>query len=52
MQLENYFNFLAPNDIHIQGSRIGIETILYEYIYRASTPEEILCLVTRFSWGH
>lgn len=41
MQLENYFNFLAPNDIRVAGSRIGIETILYEYIYRARTPEEI-----------
>ena len=41
MQLEDYFNFLAPNDIRLAGSRIGIETILYEYIYRARTPEEI-----------
>lgn len=41
MQLEDYFNFLAPNDIRIQGTRIGIETILYEYIYKARTPEEI-----------
>ena len=41
MQLEDYFNFLAANDIRLKGSRIGIETILYEYIYRARTPEEI-----------
>ncbi|NJN87517.1 MAG: DUF433 domain-containing protein [Leptolyngbyaceae cyanobacterium SL_7_1] len=41
MQLKNYFNFLAPNDIRIQGTRIGIETILYEYIYKSRTPEEI-----------
>ncbi|MEQ9355141.1 DUF433 domain-containing protein [Coleofasciculus chthonoplastes] len=41
MQLEDYFNILAPNDIRLKGSRIGIETILYEYIYRARTPEEI-----------
>ncbi len=41
MQLEDYFNFLAPDDIRIKGSRIGIETILYEYIYRSRTPEEI-----------
>ena len=41
MQLEDYFNFLAPNDIRLKDSRIGIETILYEYIYRARTPEEI-----------
>ncbi|MGK7876078.1 MAG: DUF433 domain-containing protein [Xenococcaceae cyanobacterium] len=41
MQLEDYFNFLAPNDIQLQGTRIGIETILYDYIYHARTPEEI-----------
>ncbi|BAZ16015.1 hypothetical protein NIES4071_78880 [Calothrix sp. NIES-4071] len=41
MQLEDYFNFLAPDDIRIKGSRIGIETILYDYIYRSRTPEEI-----------
>ncbi|MBD2773421.1 DUF433 domain-containing protein [Iningainema tapete] len=41
MQLEDYFSFLAPDDIRIKGSRIGIETILYEYIYRSRTPEEI-----------
>jgi uncharacterized protein (DUF433 family) len=41
MQLEDYFNFLAPNDIRIKGHRIGIETILYEYIFCARTPEEI-----------
>lgn len=41
MQLEDYFNFLAPNDIRLKGTRIGIETLLYEYIYRARTPEEI-----------
>jgi uncharacterized protein (DUF433 family) len=41
MQLEDYFNFLAPNDIRIKGTRIGIESILYEYIHNARTPEEI-----------
>ena len=41
MQLEDYFNFLTPNDVRLKNSRIGIETILYEYIYRARTPEEI-----------
>ncbi|MDZ8189322.1 MAG: DUF433 domain-containing protein [Nostoc sp. ChiSLP02] len=41
MQLEDYFTFLAPDDIRLKGSRIGIETILYEYIYRARTAEEI-----------
>jgi uncharacterized protein (DUF433 family) len=41
MQLEDYFDFLDPNDIRIKGHRIGIETVLYEYIYRERTPEQI-----------
>jgi len=41
MQLEDYFDFLAPNDIRIKGHRIGIETILYDYIHRSQTPEQI-----------
>ncbi len=41
MQLEDYFNFLAPDDIRLKGSRIGIESILYEYIHRSQTPEQI-----------
>lgn len=41
MQLEDHFDFLAPNDIRIKGHRIGIESVLYEYIHRAQTPEEI-----------
>ncbi len=42
MQLEDYFNFLAPDDIRLKGSRIGIESVLYEYIHRAQTPDEIV----------
>jgi uncharacterized protein (DUF433 family) len=49
MQLEDYFNFLATDDIRIKGSRIGIETILYEYIYRSRTPEEISQIYTSLS---
>lgn len=41
MQLEDYFNFLAPDDIRLKGTRIGIETILYDYLFRARTAEEI-----------
>jgi uncharacterized protein (DUF433 family) len=41
MRLEDYFNFLAPDDIRIKGSRIGIETVLYDYIHRERTAEEI-----------
>ncbi len=39
--IENYFNFLAPDDIRLKNTRIGIETILSEYIDRGLTPEEI-----------
>lgn len=41
MQLEDYFNFLAPDDIRLKGTRVGIETILFDYLFRAKTPEEI-----------
>ncbi|MDE0316082.1 MAG: DUF433 domain-containing protein [Candidatus Poribacteria bacterium] len=41
MQIEDYFNFLAEDDIRIKGTRIGIESVLYEYIYNGKTPEEI-----------
>ena len=41
MQLEDYFNFLASDDIRLKGTRIGIETILFDYLFRAGTPEEI-----------
>ncbi|MFN5514425.1 MAG: DUF433 domain-containing protein [Cyanobacteriota bacterium] len=41
MQLEEYFVFLATNDIRLKDTRIGIETVLYDYIYRSRTPEEI-----------
>ena len=41
MQLEDYFDFQRPDDIRLKGSRIGIETVLYDYIHRARTAEEI-----------
>jgi len=41
MKLESYFNFLAPDDIRIKGTRIGIESVLYDYIYRQQTAEQI-----------
>lgn len=41
MQLEDYFNFIAADDIRLKGTRIGIETILFDYLFRAKTPEEI-----------
>ena len=36
--LENNFMFLAKNDIRLKGTRVGIETILYEYIYNSKMP--------------
>lgn len=42
MQLEDYFNFLAPNDIRLKGTRVGIETILYDFIHKSRTPKQIV----------
>ena len=41
MTIEEYFDFLAADDIRLKGTRIGIETILYDYIYREQSPEQI-----------
>jgi uncharacterized protein (DUF433 family) len=42
MRLEEYFDFLAPNDIRLRGSRIGIESVLYEFVHNGRTPDEII----------
>ncbi|MEG4800648.1 DUF433 domain-containing protein [Microcoleus sp. ARI1-B5] len=42
MMIEEYLDFLAADDIRVKGTRVGIESILYEYIYRQRSPEEIL----------
>ena len=41
MELESHFDFLAPDDIPIKGTRLGIETLLYEYLHRSHSPEAI-----------
>ena len=41
IRIEDYFNFLAEDDISIKGARIGIESVLDEYIYNNQTPKEI-----------
>jgi uncharacterized protein (DUF433 family) len=41
MTLEDYFDYLAPDDIRIKGTRVGIESVLYEYVHRQQTPEAI-----------
>ena len=40
IELENYFDFLNPEDIRIKRTRIGIETVLEDYLEGIS-PEEI-----------
>ncbi len=42
MNIENYFDFLSSDDIRVKGTRVGIETILYEYIHREQPPEAIV----------
>ena len=42
MELEEYFEFLEQDDIRLKGTRIGIETVLYEYIYREQSPDSIV----------
>ena len=41
MQIEDYFDFLASGEIRIRGHRIGIEDVLYEYIYQEMTPADL-----------
>jgi uncharacterized protein (DUF433 family) len=41
MQIEEYFDFLAPDDIRIKGHRIGIETVLDGYLHHGMTAEHI-----------
>ncbi len=41
MELENYFNFLAENDIRVKGTRVGIETILHDYLNLGLFSEQI-----------
>lgn len=42
MKLEDYFDFLSPNDIRLKGHRIGIESVLYEYVHNHKNPNEIV----------
>jgi uncharacterized protein (DUF433 family) len=41
MQLEDYFTFFAPIDIRVKGTRVGIETILLDYLDGKLSAEEI-----------
>ncbi|MCP5102110.1 MAG: DUF433 domain-containing protein [bacterium] len=59
MELENYFEFLSQDDIRIKGTRIGIETILDDYLdgispeeiavrYRSLTLEQVYATITYY----
>jgi uncharacterized protein (DUF433 family) len=41
MELESYFQFINQEAIRIKGTRVGIETVLRDYMEGAS-PEEIV----------
>lgn len=41
MQVEDWIEVVAPDDIRIKGSRVGVEAVLYDSIHRARTPDEI-----------
>jgi len=41
MGLENYFDFLSSDDIRVRGTRVGIETILFDYLDLGLFPEDI-----------
>ncbi|MBX9257896.1 DUF433 domain-containing protein [Desmonostoc muscorum CCALA 125] len=41
MQLEDYFEFLDPDDIRLKGHRIGIDNVI-QYYLQGYSPEEIL----------
>ncbi len=42
MNIEEYFDHLAPDDIRIKGTRVGIESVLYEFIHQEQQPEAIV----------
>ncbi|HBY93859.1 MAG: DUF433 domain-containing protein [Ardenticatenaceae bacterium] len=39
MRLEDYFEFLTPDDIRLKGHRIGVDDVLWYYL-EGYTPEE------------
>ena len=50
MQIEDYFNFLAEDDIRIKGTRIGIETVLDEYIHNGKQRQSLIVTI-RLHWN-
>lgn len=41
MRLEDYFDYLSQDDIRVKGTRVGIETILTDYLSLGLFPEQI-----------
>lgn len=41
MKLEDYFEALAPDDIRVKGTRVGLETILWDYLELGLFLEQI-----------
>jgi uncharacterized protein (DUF433 family) len=41
MQLEDYFEFIDPDDIRIKGHRIGIDNVI-QYYLQGYSPEQII----------
>jgi hypothetical protein len=47
VQLEDYFNFLEPNEIPMKNSRICLETILYDFLlYPSPVPDGLTVFST------
>ncbi|BBD66013.1 hypothetical protein NIES4072_03090 [Nostoc commune NIES-4072] len=41
MQIEDYFEFIDPDDIRIKGHRIGIDNVI-QYYLQGYSPEQII----------
>jgi len=52
MELENNFDIISPEDIRIKGTRIGIETILEDFLEHGLSPEEISVRYTNLALKH
>jgi uncharacterized protein (DUF433 family) len=59
VNLEDYFDFLSPDDIRIKGTRVGFETVLDDYLsgssaeeiaarYRSVTLEQVYAALTYY----
>ncbi len=41
MNLNDYSDRVSDDDIRIRGTRVGIETVLYDYLHGSQSPESI-----------